>query len=448
MSNRLNQNYLEYCEYLNRVACSTNVVAISRIKGPLTEAIMRQALVLVQRRHPCLNYRIMGTSDDMNLEVEGAKIPLRVVRKSHDSQWQDIVLEEANQKIDSSQALLRAVLFCPENETTISYLITTTHHGIADLFSNSRLHGDILTYCQKVVSGESTEVSSLPTLPPMEALIPASFKGFRGKLGRFLFMSRLVVNQLWYRPKMLDHNKRDSIESSRAGFVNRKIDKELTQSFINSCKRKEVSTNGALCSAMMFTAAQKIESAAKKKSVSMCCCATVSLRKSLEQIISEEHIAMLSSSLFCYSVLRPDKTFWELAKELGQKFQFGLMDAEPLNMLFVPSKKMAKSALKNANDIKNSIGITVISGIAKLNIPESYGNFELEEFHITGAAAAQAASFCVIAVVFREKLSLNFFYPEPLFDRETIEYLADNVVAYLKEASKEASKEELILAPV
>ncbi len=44
-------------EILNRCASTFNVVTISRVKGPLSEEILRQALDLIQYRHPRLNSR-------------------------------------------------------------------------------------------------------------------------------------------------------------------------------------------------------------------------------------------------------------------------------------------------------------------------------------------------------------------------------------------------------
>ncbi|GAB4208568.1 MAG: hypothetical protein Fur006_67550 [Coleofasciculaceae cyanobacterium] len=128
-------------EILNRRAGSYNVVTASRIKGPLSEELVRQALDLVQRRHPRLNSRIVGTLDNLRFETQGTrKIPLRVVNKFHNEQLQDVVVEEMNEKIDSGKVLVRAVLVHIESEDNTSYLLTTIHHAITDALSGIRLH--------------------------------------------------------------------------------------------------------------------------------------------------------------------------------------------------------------------------------------------------------------------------------------------------------------------
>jgi len=92
-------------------------------------------------------------------------------------------------KIDSSQGLMRAVLVQTSNENNINYLITTVHHAIIDGLSCIRLHQEILTYCQQIASG--TQISQLPhlsALPPIDALLPKSMKGFKGLIkSRFFY---------------------------------------------------------------------------------------------------------------------------------------------------------------------------------------------------------------------------------------------------------------------
>ncbi|NEP62651.1 MAG: alcohol acetyltransferase [Symploca sp. SIO2G7] len=442
MNGQVDHNYFEYCEFANRVARTSNVITISRIRGPLTEAVLSQALTMAQKRHPCLNYRIGGSSNSLILETEGtSKIPLFVLRGSHSDRWQDIALEEANKAINSSQALLRAVLFYPDNEADISYLITTIHHGIADALSNIQLHGDILTYCQDIVSGNPTEVSSLPVLPPIDNLMPESARGFKGKLNTLLFILQFGLKQLWYRPKILQTEQPlPSLELCRSGYVNRQLDERFTQNLVDCCKREKVSTHVALCTAMMLSLARKIESNTQN-AVSMSCCTTISLRKSLEQIIGREHIGMLSSCIISHQTLRPNKSFWELARGLKQKLQYRLMEPDPFIQLLMTSRKMAESFVKNPNKV---MSLSVLAGSLQANIPESYGEFELEEIHLTAAAAVHGGTLCVGAIAFRKKLSLNFFYSESSISRHTMESLADSVVFYLSEACKQKLEPTLV----
>lgn len=123
-----------------------------------------------------------------------------VVDKFHHEQWQDVVLEELNEKIESSKGLMWAVLVRNQSENNSSYLLTTLHHAITDGLSSIQLHKDILAYCQKIACGETlTQVPSLSVLPPIQELLPESKKAFRGKINGILFLL-----QLWFKEVCID----------------------------------------------------------------------------------------------------------------------------------------------------------------------------------------------------------------------------------------------------
>ncbi len=83
-------------EIFNRHSGSFNVVTISRIKGLLSEEILRKALDLIQFRHPHLKSCIVGNLNNLNFQQSVNKIPLGIVYKEHNHEWQEIVLEELN----------------------------------------------------------------------------------------------------------------------------------------------------------------------------------------------------------------------------------------------------------------------------------------------------------------------------------------------------------------
>ena len=90
-------------EILNNLAASFHIVTISRIKGILGEELLRQALDIIQNRHPLLNARIIAKSNSFWFESGADKISLSVVDKQCIQQWQEVVIEELNKKINSDK---------------------------------------------------------------------------------------------------------------------------------------------------------------------------------------------------------------------------------------------------------------------------------------------------------------------------------------------------------
>ena len=128
MDNRKLSSLEQTMEIFNRCGSTANVATIGRISGSLNEETVRLALDYIQNRHPRLNSRIVGDLDNLRFEMGAKKIPLRVVNKQREGQWQEILLEELNAPINSSEVLLRAALIKAENEQDTSHLLITILH--------------------------------------------------------------------------------------------------------------------------------------------------------------------------------------------------------------------------------------------------------------------------------------------------------------------------------
>ncbi|MDY7021334.1 MAG: alcohol acetyltransferase, partial [Cyanobacteriota bacterium] len=75
-------------ELLNRQNGSFNIITIARIKGKISEELLRKALDEVQRIHPLLSCRIIETPNHLEFTTDGTeKIPLFVVYQSQKESW-------------------------------------------------------------------------------------------------------------------------------------------------------------------------------------------------------------------------------------------------------------------------------------------------------------------------------------------------------------------------
>ncbi|NEO50213.1 MAG: alcohol acetyltransferase [Moorea sp. SIO4A3] len=418
----------EGTEILNRLAKSSYVVTMSRVKGPLSEEILRQALDLIQYRYPCLNCRIVGSLDNLWFQTGGvSKIPLRVVDNLYNEHWQEVVLEELNQGIESDKCLMRAVLVRAESENSASYLITSTHHAISDGLSCVRLHSGILTYCEKIHCGEPiTSVLPLPILPPIDRLIPISTRGFQGIWHRSLLLLRIIFNQVWYRPKTLGFEKCVPINLRRCGMVQKSLDKGLTQELINRCKKEKTTVHGALCGAMLLTAAKSI-TANKKKRLCVSCLSYVDLRRRLEPVVSDEVMGMLISGVTSYHTLQSNLSFWDLARSVKKQLESRLKKANLFRFCLI-SKAGIKWFIRHPN--KGSVTVSV-TNIGKVNIPKHYGSFELEEISFVAAEGSGGGTLSVAVSTFEEKMILNFIFSEPSISQNSMEKMANNVLSCL-----------------
>jgi Condensation domain len=416
-------------EILNSRAKTWSIVTISRIKGYICEETLTQALDVIQCRHPRLSSQIIRSNNSFIFENKGtAKIALRVVRQSKTEQWQEVVDEEMNKGIDSSKSLLRVVLVHILGKEHITYLITTIHHAIADGLSSIQLHSEILTCCQKIVSGEPiNRVNSLTPLPPIEELMPEWTKGFRGRINSIIFLLQISLLHIWNRPKTLGFERYVSIPKRHCNIIHRQLDEDLTQKLVNHCRQENTTVHSALCAVLMFTIGRKIITKGNIKNVRVNCLSYFDLRRHLEPQISDEDMAVLASSTMGFYTIEKNRSFWELAREVKQKLEVSKKSGDLFKMILI-----AKHLIEFCFIYPRQVAATVsVSNVGKINIPKHYGEFELEEISFASSNNLYGGIFVIHASTFQGKMLLNFVFSQPSISQNTMEILVNNVMSYI-----------------
>jgi hypothetical protein len=420
-------------ELMNRQNGSLNIVTISRIKGEIRKEILRQALDAIQSIHPLLNSRIVGTLDRLEFTNQGtAKIPLCVVSQGINDNWEDVVREELNKTIDSSQVLLRCVLIDKQSEINTSYLITTVHHAISDGLSCISLQSEILKCYQIIASGNSIDIDCRPALPPLEELLPKWMKGKKGIDNGKWFLLRMKLQMLLHKPEKLESEETVPIESRSCGMSHRFLKKELTQKLIELCRQEKTTVQGALCAAMLLTVANKISSN-KLRSIKLSCHSFVDLRRRLEPPIQPENMGFLVSFLTSFHQIKPRMSFWDLSRDITNNIELGLKRKDFFKpvMMF---RKLMEYYIDNPDEFQSAIGVT---NVGRVNISEVYGDLKIEEISYAGANAILGKNLTLATATFQEKMLLNFTASKPSLSQETIEMLATGVINCLIEVCQE-----------
>ena len=295
---------------------------------------------------------------------------------------------------------------------------------------SSYLYSEILTYCQKIASGEPhSPVPSLEVLPPVDELLPASTKGFRGNLNSLLFVLGFQLKQLWHRPETLSFEKTVPIEERRSGIVCRQLDAEFTQQLILRCRQEKTTVQGALNAAMMFAAAKKIRAGQKTR---VHCYAAIDLRKRLKPLVRKENLGVVVSSLASFYTLGTNTSFWELARDVRQQLEIGLKGNDIFSQVLM-MRNSVEFAIARSHKSSATVSIT---NVGRVNIPRVYGQFELSQISFIPAVAAFGGVFSAAVTTFETQMFLNFPFSEPALSQETMETLVDSFMSFLVDASK------------
>ncbi|MBD2293392.1 alcohol acetyltransferase [Anabaena sphaerica FACHB-251] len=413
-------------EILNSRAKTWNLVTISRINGNLQEAVLRQALDIIQYRHPRLNSRIIHFRNRFHFLTAGTKkIRLQIVHNLDEEQWQEVVNQEMNQAIDSSKCLMRVVLVPIKSQPKISYLITTLHHAISDGLSSIQLHSEILTYYQRLTSGHTIQkLTTLEPLPPIEKLLPKHTQGWKGNINRFLLLLKLGFQKLYNQPQTLGFEKNAPIHKRSSEIIHRQLHPDLTEKFLQSCQQENTTVQSALCALLMLTVARKIIKA-NQKSVRVNCLSYLDLRRRLQPAISEENLAVLATSMMGFHTIKRNTSLWEIARKVKQNLEVGIKHGDIFNIVLI-----AKYLINFCLIFPQQVAATVsVSNIGNVKIPKTYGELELEEISFASSHSLYAGMFVIHVATFQGKMLLNFVFSQPSISRETMEEMVNQVIS-------------------
>ncbi|MFC2054567.1 condensation domain-containing protein [Chloroflexota bacterium] len=230
------------------------VTMVARIKGNISEGMLRNAIFKVQQRHPNLRVRIMEGSDHLPwFTSEGAnEIPVEIVPRESDGHWIKVVQESC--QIPFEFDVQPAIRFILVQSPALSELIILCHHIICDGLSLAYLARDLMVH----LGDPNREVEVLPDPIPIEIDgIPEDVSV--NPIEKF-FINR--INKKWEEEEIL-FDQKDYINLNEAYWMNYKhqvlsveLSEAQTSELVDRCRKEEVTVNSALTTA--FVGAQTI----------------------------------------------------------------------------------------------------------------------------------------------------------------------------------------------
>ncbi len=230
------------------------VTMVARIKGTISESMLKDAVSKVRRRHPNLRVRIKEDNDHVPwFTSEGAgEIPIEIVSRESDDHWIKVVQESCQIPFEFDER--PAIRFVLVQSPNISELIILCHHILCDGLSLAYLARDLIVH----LGDPTREVEVLPDPSPIDLEnIPndASINA----IVQF-FINR--INKKWEENKILfdQEDYRDLTEAYWMNYKHQVLSVELSQAqtsaLVNRCKKEAVTVNSALAAA--FVGAQII----------------------------------------------------------------------------------------------------------------------------------------------------------------------------------------------
>ena len=439
------------------------VTVVARIRGDVSEEMVRNAVAKVQQRHVLLRARIVDDADHSQkfTSEEVQEIPVEVISRQSGDDWIKIHAEANQIPFDFEKS--PAIRFILVQSPDISELIILCHHIICDGMSLAYLARDLMEQLGDPVH----DIEVLPAPPTI------NLDNLPGDIAQSALVKSLInrMNQKWAdESEFFDNEDYRILTKTYWDNYNHEIFSiELsgaeTSDLVARCREENVTVNSALTIA--FVGAQSYVEGEKPYHSKIA--VGTNLRDRLPNPVGEGmgYYAGAVELKFKYNHKR---SFWDNARKFHKKIQpkftnkhlfgdilnwlyldptiFEAMHFKKLGGLvprdstryeklsaFSKNEDVVLSLLKrdHIESLETKHWGTAVTNLGRLDFPKTYGALELDRLIMQpgGAIPLSNVNLVVGAVTCSGKLSLIVEYAEEAVDTATMEKIKDKALEFL-----------------
>jgi len=439
------------------------VTMVARIKGTVSEDMLKNAVAKVQQQHALLRVRIKDDNDHIQwFTSEGVKeIPIETFPRKSENDWIKIQAEAS--KIPYEFETHPAIRFILVQSPDVSELIILCHHIICDGMSLAYLARDLMVY----LGDPAREVEVLPAPPAI------SLDNLPGDVSQSGLVKIVInrMNQKWAEESVFfDHEDYKILTQTywnnfNHEFFSIELSEAETSALVARCREENVTVNSALTAA--FAGAQSFVEGDKPYHAALA--VGVSLRDRIPNPAGEG-MGYYAGAIQLKFKYNKKKSFWENARKFHKSFQSKytnkVLFSDILNWLYleptifeamnfkklgglVPSDSTRYeklSAFSKKEDVVLKLlqrdkiesletkhwGVAV-TNLGRLDFPKTYGTLELDRLMMQpgGAVPLTNVNLVLGAVTCSGKLSLIVEYAEEAVDTATMEKIKDEAIGLL-----------------
>jgi NRPS condensation-like uncharacterized protein len=439
------------------------VTMVARIKGNITEEMLKNAVAKVQQRHVLLRVRIKDDHDHaLWFTSEGVQqIPIEIVPRKSENDWIKIHAEAS--KIPYEFETHPAIRFILVQSPDVSELIILCHHIICDGMSLAYLARDLMVH----LGDPSREVEVLPAPEPItldnlpgDVSLSGLVKFFINRIKQKWAEEIVFFDQEDYEVLTKTywdnyHHELFSIELSEAE----------TSALVARCRKEDITVNSAIIAA--FSGAQSFVAGEKPHHAKAAI--AVSLRDRLPNPPGEA-VGYYALGLELKLKYNHEKSFWDNARRFHKRIKPNLtnkrvfgdlpaylqMDSNIYEALsfkklgrLVPTDSPRYEKLSDfgkredvvvrllqrakMETLETKLLGPAITNLGRLDFPKTYGALELDRLIMQpgGAFPLVHVNMVIGAVTCSGKLSLVVEYAEEAVDTGTMEKIKDKAMEFL-----------------
>jgi hypothetical protein len=356
----------------------TSVFSI-QLFGRLQEGRLQEALARLQAKHPLLRCVIEDGVDGPRfvLQDRSAPIPLRIVERKNDDDWQTEVRREWVAPFDASRDPLVRLVWLRGSE--VSELILVVHHCICDGQSGMTL----LRECLSAYDEPEKDLGTYDALGAIEDIVPATLlkdRSFRRRMRWKIGLLRLIL--LWQRRKRA--RSVSPIRSDQMYFHRWSLDKGASLTLTERCRAEGVTVLAAMSVAFLQAFREVRGTQALRKAYTM-----VNARRFMPLLRPDAMFGMAPGVELSIKGLPPPQemsasAFWTCAQTiksdltrrvdvLGRDIYDYLVGMEGMHGMY--------GSLVGDTESATAVRHITLSNMGRLEFPQRYSNFWVEAIH-------------------------------------------------------------------
>lgn len=407
-----------------------NIVGALLIEGLPSVETVRQALDLLQKRHPFLSARMLVQGGSRVFELgELGSIPLKVIERRHDEHWVEVAEDELNHKFDHQRGPLAQFAFLTDGQKS-GEIILNAQHSIVDGVSVENILHELMDHCARIESGEAPEITDpIPPLGPVEELFPGEFQGTRLGWKSAAYFLKQMGDEFRYQLNLLGKRKPPIKTDARGKIILIKTPKEITSRLAQQARQKRVTINSVVNAATLLSVREHLYAGAAMPYRYMC---MADLRPYVTPVPAVDQIGCFISPLRYTIRIHADDDLWSLAHRIsqqiyqsskkGEKYLASVMAEQFLRMTF------------GLNRFRMSTTAISYSG-ASSRLLETYGSFRVRELRGFVSNFGQGPEFSGRVALNEDELWWDMLYMDSDMDQAGAKVIAEGIGKILEQAT-------------
>ncbi len=419
---------MEIAQALTGRHYSFNVVVILQmVNGPLAEQLKIAANLLLNR-HPILSASIVQEKQSFFFQLENHKeIKLNQVIRNNKNTWQKVAEEQLNTPFDSSdKSLMRLHYITSPDYTEKSEIIITFHHVVVDAASGGYLVDELLNLCTKEkLLLEKNKQGTDDLTPPAEIFFPSSYQGIRRKFNNFIYMMRMMGDEIRYRIQTIKSPKAPIHLSGHGKIIPMILSKETTTLLWKQARKTRITIKNIFDAALLMVIHKHLYN---KTLMPLRFFTFADLRPFMKPPLPSKIIGSYFSMLRFTTNMSKTQSLTDLARLIQTQVYTSLKRGDKF-AAHLQSPGIMKALLRFKSF---RMGNTAISYIGQVNIKHSYGNIKINHIHVFNSNFVLGPEYTAQTRLFKDRFYWDILYLDSDMDENKAKIIAEEIKNVLK----------------